>query len=90
VAKAKTCNPLIDFESCTTTVPNELECPCGNTYVNAGNTEAMKNLNDLAYFWKAQKCEVGVACPDIACQKPKGGSCEPDSSGVTGQCKDVY
>lgn len=90
IAKAKVCNPAIDSEQCTAKVPNELECPCGDTHVNPGNTEALKNLNDLTYFWNAQKCGVGVACPDIACQEPKGGACQPDSSGVSGSCQDVY
>lgn len=88
--KAKACNPFIDFEECTAKVPTELECPCGDTYVNPGNTEALKNLSDLEYFWNAQNCSVGVACPDIACVEPKAGSCQPNAAAATGSCQDVY
>lgn len=88
--KAKACNPFIDMEECTATVADALDCPCANTYVNPGNSEAMKTLSDLKYFWDAQKCGEGIGCPAIACEPPLSGSCTPDSTGSSGVCQDNF
>jgi len=88
--KAKVCNPFIDMEECTQKVADALMCPCGTTFVNPGNVEAMKTLGDLQYFWDAQKCGDGIGCPAIACEEPALGSCTADSATATGACQDMY
>lgn len=88
--KAKACNPAVDMEQCTSTLPDALDCPCAPTYVNPANAEALKTLGDLKYFWDAQKCSEGIACPAIACEAPVAGSCQPDAAGATGTCEDMF
>lgn len=90
LASAKSCNPFIDMEECTAKVPDALACPCGLTFVNPSNAQAMKTMADTKYFWDQQKCGEGIGCPAIACEDPALGSCQPDSTNSGGVCQDMY
>lgn len=87
---AKVCNPFIDFNECMKPVPDALMCPCAQTYVNPGNTQAVATLDELQAQWNLQKCFEGIGCPAIACEQPALGTCEPNAGGDTGTCADLF
>jgi hypothetical protein len=87
---AKVCNPFIDFNECMQTMPDALMCPCAQTYVNPGNTQAMGTLKELQAQWNLQNCSEGIGCPAIACEQPALGTCEPNAGGDTGTCADLF
>jgi hypothetical protein len=86
---AKECNPFIDMNECTGQVPNSLVCPCGPTYVNPANTQALATLKQIEEQAIAQNC-LPTGCPAIACEQPALGTCEPDASGNSGSCQDLF
>lgn len=86
---AKECNPFIDLNECMATVPNSLVCPCGPTYVNPANEKAIATLKEIEEQAKAQNC-LPVGCPAIACEQPALGTCEPDATGNSGLCQDLF
>jgi hypothetical protein len=90
LTQAKVCNPFIDMNECTAQVADQLACPCGPTFVNGGNGETIKMLQEIQDQWSAQKCYEGIGCPAIACQPPAGGGCEVDASGKSGSCQDYW
>jgi hypothetical protein len=90
LSSAKVCNPYIDMNECTQPMPDQLPCPCGNTFVNPSNTQALTTLKELQAQWNAQGCYEGIACPDIACQEPSFGSCAPSPVGTYGNCEDLF
>jgi hypothetical protein len=85
----KVCDPFIDLNECTGTVPNSIICSCAPTYINPANTEAIENLEHIQEEAFAQGC-LPFGCPAIACEQPALGTCEPDPSGNSGTCQDLY
>lgn len=90
LAAAKACNSSIDVPQCTVEVADALECPCGPTFVNPGNTSAVQSLKELQGQWDVQQCSQGIACPEIACATPTSAVCEPGAADALDSCKDVF
>ena len=86
---AKGCNPFIDLNECTGTAPNSIICSCAPTYVNPANAEAIEKLTQIQDEAFARNC-LPLSCPAIACEQPVLGTCEPDPSGNSGTCQDLY
>ena len=86
---AKVCNPFIDLNECSGTVPNSIACSCAPTYVNPANTEAIENLTHIQEEAFAQGC-LPFGCPAIACEQPVLGTCAPDPGGNSGTCQDLF
>lgn len=87
---AKICNSLINSIQCTEAIATELACPC-TTYVNPGNTEALKTLKELQAAWAAQGCNEGVACVTAECPVPQGAGCVLNGGGGDADmCKDFW
>ena len=64
-------------------------CSCAPTYVNPANAEAIEKLKQIQDEAFAQNC-LPVGCPAIACEQPVLGTCEPDPSGNSGTCQNLY
>jgi hypothetical protein len=70
-------------------VPNSIVCSCAPTYVNPANAEAIEMLSQIEDEAFAKNC-LPRTCPAIACEQPVLGGCEPDASGDSGTCRDLY
>ncbi len=90
IAKAKLCDSLSATQQCTLQVADALECPCGPTFVNPDNGNAITTLNELQAQWNAQKCSEGINCPAIACETPALGACEVDATTGQASCQDMF
>jgi hypothetical protein len=79
----KGCNAMINAIQCTELIDTELSCPC-STYVNPTNTTPLQELKSLKAEWTAKGCDLGVACPEIACPVPQGSGCQVNGAGGDG------
>ncbi len=83
LTQAKGCNAMINAIQCTELIDTELSCPC-STYVNPTNTTPLQELKSLKAEWTAKGCDLGVACPEIACPVPQGSGCQVNGAGGDG------
>ena len=78
---AKSCDPNIDHDTCTESVPDSLACPC-LTYVNANNAELVSEL--MRIRTEADKVCEPQPCPAIVCAPPDRAACV--GSTESGRC----
>lgn len=84
LAEAEACNPAIDREQCTETMPSSLRCGCA-VPVNPDNKSALQKLRDL----QKQGASCMLVCPAIACVAPGPPVCMPaatDTNPDAGRC----
>ena len=83
---AKSCNPMLSVEQCTTAVPNGLLCPC-DTHINSASEAYVNTLSRIRNDWLDMGCGSDIDCPDVECETPAMGSCMPQgSSNEEGSC----
>jgi hypothetical protein len=84
---AKVCSTSPDNDACTTSVADELACPCV-TFVNPSNEAAIAALEALQQAWDAGQCGAAILCPAVVCVEPPGATCEETSAGSGEACVD--
>jgi hypothetical protein len=89
VELAKVCQPQSSSKQCTRTISQD-QLPCGcPVFVNPGNGDAIKQIDELLSTWRRKGCGAGIDCK--SCATPSSGSCEatPAGSKVPGLCKSM-
>jgi len=71
---ARKCSPMLPVVQCTTSVSDELACPCP-TFVEQANSTEIQQLTDLKSKWQALGCASLFACPAMPCYVPPSAGC---------------
>lgn len=87
LSDARACDPALDIDQCTTTIPNALACGCP-TPVNPSNAEAVAALAALSAEWQERGCYQDAICPAVECDTLVGTVCTP-TTGASGQCEGI-
>lgn len=88
LAAAKACDPSSNSSSCTVSVPDQVTCSCGGTFVSSENPESIAKLGELLGQWHAQDCSGAVPCSALVCNPPPSAVCELDPTTGAGSCQD--